>query len=324
MNALVIIAVKTKSRLRTNKPNILLACLATTDLMVGLIVQPMFAALIISIILGDTTTGSCALQNLTPIFTIVLGWASLFHLTLISGERYLAMKHAYAYNTGLVTETRLLFGSAMAWLFSLVLHIPLIVDKTAYFVINNTFIGLSLAMTVFFQITVYRVVRRHQKELSTQQVTEEARQKCLKDKKAFKLTAIVVSVLFLCFIPVCVARLVVVKYGSSMSIATLYACLLPAGWVIIFNSFLNPLIYSVRMKQFRVAFIELIFRTVNVAEAEEIEMRMFGSPNAVVRVEAGQGHDGDQQNAEQANVNNINTINSENLPPHENHIEELN
>ncbi|KAL9978209.1 hypothetical protein ACROYT_G015704 [Oculina patagonica] len=63
------------------------------------------------------------------------------------------------------------------------------------------------------------------------------------------------------------------------------------------------------MRQFRVAFIELTCRTLNVGEAEDFEMRMFGSPNAVVRVEAGQGHDGDQQNAEQANVNNINNNN---------------
>ena len=38
------------------------------------------------------------------------------------------------------------------------------------------------------------------------------------------------------------------------------------------------------MKQFRVAFIELLFRTVHTVDAEEIEMRFFGVPNAVVRV----------------------------------------
>ena len=38
------------------------------------------------------------------------------------------------------------------------------------------------------------------------------------------------------------------------------------------------------MKQFRVAFIGLLFRTVNAADAEEIEMRFFGAPYAVVRV----------------------------------------
>ena len=40
LNSLVIVAVKTKRRLRT-KSNISLACLATTDFTVGLIVQPL-------------------------------------------------------------------------------------------------------------------------------------------------------------------------------------------------------------------------------------------------------------------------------------------
>ncbi|XP_078352121.1 histamine H2 receptor-like [Oculina patagonica] len=324
LNALVITAVKKKSRLRANKSNILLACLATTDLMVGVIVQPMFASMMITFVLGETSTGSCTLQNLTQFFSSVLVDTSLIHLALISGERYLAMKHTYAYDTGLVTEARLLIGSALAWLFSPVLHIPLFIDTTEFFIINNTFIGLSLAVISFFQITVYREIRRHEKELLSQQVTEEARQKFLKNKKAFKLTAIIVSVLFICYIPVCVVRVVLVSYGSNISRAILYACLLSAAWVAILNSFLNPLIYSVRMRQFRVAFIELTCRTENVAEAEEIEMRVFGSPNAVVSLEARQGHERDQQNAEQANVNNTNNNNNEILPQHENHIEQLN
>ncbi|XP_078361640.1 adenosine receptor A2b-like [Oculina patagonica] len=325
LNALVIIAVKTKSRLRANKSNILLACLAINDLMVGVIVQPMFAAFMITIVLGaEASTGSCALQNISHFFTSFLCNASLIHLALISGERYLAMKHTFAYNTGLVTEASLLIASALAWLFSLVLPIPLFVDNTVFFAINNTFFGLSIAIITFCQITVYHEVRRHEKQLSTQQVTEEARQTFLKDKKAFKLTAIIVSALLLCFIPIGIFRIVLINYRSSMSIITLYACFFPAVFIAILNSLLNPLIYSVRMRQFRVAFIELTCRTVNVAEAEEIEMRVFGSLNAVVSLEARQGHVRDQQNAEQANVNNTKNDNNEILPQQENHIEELN
>ena len=81
-------------------------------------------------------------------------------------------------------------------------------------------------------------------------------------------------------------------------------------------------IYSVRMRQFRLTFIEIICRTTNIAEAKEIERRVFGSPNAVgVAFEEGPGHGGDQQNAEQPNVNNNN---NEALPLYENHIEQLN
>ena len=43
LNILVMVAVKTKRQLRT-KSNIALACLATTDLVVGLVVQPLHIA----------------------------------------------------------------------------------------------------------------------------------------------------------------------------------------------------------------------------------------------------------------------------------------
>ena len=112
------------------------------------------------------------------------------------------------------------------------------------------------------------------------------------------------------------------NYKNNMSIKTLYAGFLLSVCVEILNSLLNPLIYSVRMRQFRVAFIELICRTANTAQAEEIEMRWFGSPNAVVRIEARQ-QEGDQQKAEQANVS-TNNENNGNLPQNENHIEQLN
>ena len=223
LNAFVTMAVKTKSRMRAIKSNILLACLATTDLMVGMIVQPMFTALMITIVRVEITTKTCTLQKVAIFFTSVLCDTSLVHPVLISGERYLTMNHIFSYNTGLVTEARLLICSALAWLFSLILHIPLIIDRNLFFIINNTFIFLTPAIIAFCQITVYREVRRHEKQLLTQQVTEETRQKFLKDKKAFKIIAIVVSLLFICYIPVSVCRVIVIKYRSIMSIQTLYA-----------------------------------------------------------------------------------------------------
>ena len=69
------------------------------------------------------------------------------------------------------------------------------------------------------------------------------------------------------------------------------------------------------MRQFRVAFIELTCNTVNISEADEIEMRVFGAPNAVVRLEAGQEHGGlDQQNVEQANGTNSGNHTTDVLP----------
>ena len=146
LNALVMIAVKTKPRLRTHKSNILLALLASTDFTVGLLIQPSFIAVLVMFLLEPI--GYCVMRVLRTILVCLVG-TSLFHLVLISGERYLAMKHPFAYTTT-VTEARLLIASAFAWLLSVVLQIPLAVDKTVFFLtVKNVFGGLSVAFIVF-------------------------------------------------------------------------------------------------------------------------------------------------------------------------------
>ena len=92
-----------------------------------------------------------------------------------------------------------------------------------------------------------------------------------------------------------------------MSVQFLYACFFTIVWVALLNSLLNPIVYSVRLRQFRVAFVELTCRTTNIAEAEEIELRVFGSHNAIGQ--AGQGRERAQKNTEQGNVNNCNIDN---------------
>lgn len=61
LNALVMIAVKTKSRLRATKSNILLALLASTDFLVGAAIQPPFIAVII-LLISDQPIGYCLLK----------------------------------------------------------------------------------------------------------------------------------------------------------------------------------------------------------------------------------------------------------------------
>ena len=281
-NLLVIIAVKTKGRLRAHKSNVLLACLAVTDLAVSVIVQPMLIAQSSLNWAGGTTSSnvSCALHLCAQFITSVLCESSLFHLILISGERCLAMKHAYAYSNGLVTEVRLLVSSGLAWLLSLILHIPLFVHRSVFYATNIIFMCISLAIIIFCHVTVYREVCRHQKTLLTQQVTEEARQKFLRDKKVFKLTATIIIVLFFCYLPVIVFRFVLSQTGFMSSKAGFIFASFSVSFAI-YNSFLNPLIYAIRKRQFRVAFIELLCRNTNLAEAQEIEKKVFGSPNAV-------------------------------------------
>ena len=99
LNALVMISVQTKSRLRAHESNVLLAFLALTDFTVGTLVQPTFAAVLIMLLL-DEPRGYYVLKVLRHVTFVVN--ASLFHLVLLTGERYIAMKHPFSYLTFVV------------------------------------------------------------------------------------------------------------------------------------------------------------------------------------------------------------------------------
>ena len=254
------IAVKMKARLRVHKSNITLALLASTDLTVGVLVQPLYVALMRTILLDGTSSASCALQVLTRVLCSVGVSASLIHMALISGGRFLAMRRPFALLT-LVTDSSLLAASVLAWLLSITLHIPLAVNKSAFFPIKNTFVGLCIAFILFCHITVYREIRRHENQIAAQQVTVKAREQFEKDKKAFKVTFIVIVVLMLYYFPILIFRAVLVRYLSKISSEVLYIYFFLATLMAFLNSLLNPVIYSFRLREFRVAFIELIFNS---------------------------------------------------------------
>ena len=282
LNALVMIAVKVKSRLRAHKPNILLALLASTDFIVGVIIQPAFIAVLVMFLL-DEHSGYCVLRVLLLGAGCLIN-ASLFHLALISGERYLAMKHPFSY-AAIVTEARLLVTSALAWLLPTILNIQLAVNGNVFLPIVNTVVGLTMTFIVFCHVTVYRETRRHEQQLAAQQVRQEAREQFQKDKKALKLTSTILAVLVVCFLPLVVCRTILLsRYRSKMSLETVHIVFSFVTSIVLLNSLLNPIIYTVKMRQFRIAFIEFTCRTVNITEAEEIEMRVFGAANVVVRL----------------------------------------
>ena len=186
LNALVIIAVKKKSRLRAQKTNIVLAMLALTDFLVGILAQPLFVAGLIAILHMDLSNGrSCFTEVFFFAIANCLLSSSFLHLLLASGERYVAIKHPFDYIT-IVTESRLLIASLLAWVLSVIVQIPLAVDETVFYILHSAVIGLSGVVIVFSHFSVFLETRRHENQVAAQQVTQEARKQFEKDKKAFK------------------------------------------------------------------------------------------------------------------------------------------
>ncbi|KAM7426133.1 hypothetical protein ABFA07_022531 [Porites harrisoni] len=310
LNALLIIAMKRKPRLRAHKSNILLALPASTDLVVGLILQPTFIAMITTVV--QSKSGFCTLTDAFRHCAGCLVSASLTHLALISMKRYLAIKHPFIYDT-IVTEAHLLFASTLAWLLSIFLQISIVFGETLYFTIKTTCQIVIVSFTILCHLSVYRETNRHERHVAAHQVTKEAREKFQKDKKALKITSIVLGTLLICYTPLTVSRMTLSKYRYEISLNAAYTAFVFFATVALLNSFINPVIYSVRLRQFRVAIIELICRNVSVVEAEQIEKRLFGRTNAISKREAVQDHKGTtEESAKEANTDNAEKCNQQN------------
>ena len=309
LNALIVAAVKTKPRLQTH-PNIVLSCLALTDLMVGLVVQPLHTAITILLLQGKDAHEYFDIHFAYTISFAIFIFATASHLILLSGERYLAIKHTFKHSRSIVvTKVRLMISSALVWITA-----PLYFIGTSYLTVARFAYHAALVFSIVsLQVLVYKEARRHEKMILSVQVSVEARAKFRKEKKALKLTSIILAKTFLCFflpsISVVIAFRLRDRFSPDFEILVGYLCRL----LVISSSVFNPLIYTVRKRQFRVACIELLLSK-SLQDAEELDARLFGSRANAARKQIGrQGEEGEENTKARhaANANNNLTHNPE-------------
>ena len=261
MNVLVIMAVKTRPRLQSNY-NILLACLAGTDLLVGAALQPSYIVGQIYVIKGLSLSEYCAHHKQTNFLVLVPYFASVLHLTLISIERFVALKYTFCYLT-IVTGLRLKIAVVGSWVFAL---FPAIVrslsEKLAFIsgIATGMILFLNFLLIVFCHLSAYFVTRRHEKQIKCEQVSAQAAADFAKEKKALKTTRIVIMALLVCLFPLFVYIFFwSISSKSSSYIVNVIVLSHPVCvWLSSINSLCNPIIYCYRNKMFRKACKELL------------------------------------------------------------------
>ena len=257
MNALVITAIKTKPRLQTTY-NVLLASLAATDLMVGVVSQPIFIAQEIFLLSGASLQEYCTLYSKTIYVFLVPCIASLFKLALLSTERYVVIKYSLRYQT-IVTKRRLMVAVASGWVISvapLILRLNIETVSLSKVIFFATIIS-SIVVIVYCQTAVYFVSRRHMIQIKAQQMTQEAKANFLEERKALKTTSIIIGFLFMSYLPGILYG--ALKYAFSFFNSQRQTIWLPfATSCILMNSFFNPIIYCWRNKNLRKALLEFL------------------------------------------------------------------
>ena len=245
LNVLVIAAVKRRPRLQSNA-NIMLACLAVTDVLTGLTAQPLYA---IWMTLETLGISNCALYLVYELFFTTLAPCSFLHLTLVVLERLVAIKFPFRYHL-IVTMRNIKLAVPFCWVYG-ILYCMVLQFGDNKFMMYYIWVALPFVSCFVFIIVSYLVLyfetRRHQRRIKTQQLPREDVERYVTDNRALKTTVFVVGSVSLCLVPMCFYYLLrafgvhLVKESNRAMLRTF----------LMLNSFLNPLIYCWRQKEMR-------------------------------------------------------------------------
>ena len=252
LNVLVIMAVKRRPRLQSYA-NILLACLAVTDALTGLLVQPTFIIWTLFQLFGGINTDIVRPLHLVLMTAVTL--SSVLHLMLVTCERLIAIKYTLVYPSFVSTQ-KIKVAVITSWFFALCcasLRWPFF-NQVFYEGIADK-IGKMVAYTImfsciFFMATSYTILYKEtslqKNKIKTQQLPQQEVERFVKERKALKTTVYVVGAVLLCLSPAGIKLMSVIAKRNN------YSYLAP--WLRMFlmsNSLLNPLIYCWRQREMR-------------------------------------------------------------------------
>ena len=256
-NALVLYVVWKRPALRS--PSILLLCgLASTDLCVGLIAQPLFIAGKYINLYSRSENPKLMLENAYKVIGLTLCGTSLLIMTGISIDRLIAIVKPLRYPS-IVTSprvTRILL--AILAVNALIACTKFWDNQVLYaFISSSAFRFLSIS--IICHATVYKIMRRHRLQIHSQiqafeQNTKRTSMPSLR-KSAFN-AFVVFIVLVICYFPYLVVYIV---YFTGKA-GDLELWLLLSTTVVFLNSALNPLLYCWRIREIRLAVLQKLRR----------------------------------------------------------------
>ena len=259
LNSLVITAVKKRKELQKHS-NILLSSLAVADLLVGAITMPLSAAVDILILRQVSFEHICTLDSVVNKNVIIfLSSSTLYHLTVIAWERYMAIQKWMDYKV-IVTKGLLKKLALAAWFLTVFTKVPAFGMIVAG--VDRQFIKISrigervvvvgcLVAVAYFYVMVYIGVRKRKiSEISNITVMMKAKMQ----SKLGKTTALLTAALIFSFVPaIAIALLAKISpvFGTNSAFRLTEA-------LVQLNSLVSPILYCYRDRRFRKAVLELL------------------------------------------------------------------
>ena len=246
-NSLVIAAVWKTPSLRY--PSILFLCnLALSDVIVGLVVEPLFITVELLKLHGYPKGDNCRLQTAFITIGRLVGEVSFATVTLTSVDRFLAIHYPLRYDT-IVTNFRAYFIVISCWVVCAFCSSLNHWSWTAYSCVVVVFMAVFLGISTVIQIKIYRIVRRHRREIQAQEQAVHITHhfNLVQFTKSCVNTFLVYCVVLLCYLPffiVCILSSIEDKVISPLVWKLVHTAMF-------LNSALNPFLYCWRLPAIR-------------------------------------------------------------------------
>ena len=251
-NSLTLVALHKISSLRPPS-KLLYRCLATTDLLVGLVAQPLYVTYLMSVVHEHWSLCHYAIEA-AYITSVALCGVSLLTMAVISVDRLLALLLGLRYKE-IVTLKRIYITIASFWVLCLVASLCTIFDQRITDLNVSIVLPLSLLISLASYTKIFRTLRHHQAQVQ-QQPSQPNALNMARYRKAVHSALWVQSALVVCYTPFLIL-FIVVSYSKT------YSSHLGVAWemtsvLVYFNSTLNPFLYCWKIIEVRRAMKQTI------------------------------------------------------------------
>ena len=248
-NALILVALRKESSLHPPS-KLLLRSLATTDLCVGLTVEPLYVTLLV-IVVNEHWSICFPVAVAVSVTGSILCAVSLVTLTAISVDRLLALLLKLRYKQ-VVTLKRVYLITITFYVVSTAFSTMRIIwnslMRSGYFMIV---FSLCPVTSVICYTNIFFTLRERQNQLQdhVQEPNQANQLNIARYRKAVSSSLWLQFILVVCYLPLLLVYLVIhSEPSSSASLALSYALTL-----VYLNSSLNPILYSWKMDEVRQA-----------------------------------------------------------------------
>ena len=267
-NALVLAALFRFLSIRSTSM-IMICSLAVSDLLVGILCQPLFIA--------DELT---SLRSEDPMLHRIRAMAGFFvcgvslgTMTLISVDRFMALHYHLRYSI-LVTKARVMYDLGTTWLAIFLWLTIYLWNKLLYHLTAGIFTAVCLIISTYSYIRIYRIVRQHQLQIHIQQQAVE-NSNIANDRHMMRVKKSAMNTfVFYIFMIICYFPNVVIMTLSGTAQQDWRAEWNFATTVVFMNSSINPVLYCWRLRELRTAIVRISKRFL-FKQTDENTITMF-------------------------------------------------